>query len=84
MPGRDRLERGPGAQEHLPPIARRPPAPQVGGDRLADVGGQRQPVLAAALAAHDQLARAPVDVIKRQPATSPRRSPSRSSMMITA
>ena len=60
----------------------RPPALQIGGDRLADVGRQRQPVLAGALAAHHQLAGAPVDVIEPQAASSLRRSPSRSSEII--
>jgi hypothetical protein len=36
-------------------------------DRLADVDRERQPLLAAALAADDQLACAPVDVLKSQP-----------------
>ena len=65
-PGRDRRIRSPGLQEHLPPIARRPPAPQVRGDRLAHISRQRQPVLATALAADHELTSAPVDVIKRQ------------------
>jgi hypothetical protein len=37
---------------------------QICGERLADVDGQRHPILAAALATHEQLARAPVDVLE--------------------
>src|SRR5258705_12098899 len=38
---RDRAERRPGMQEHLPPVAGRAPPPQVRGDRLTDIGGER-------------------------------------------
>jgi hypothetical protein len=37
---------------------------QVGGDRRADVGWQGQAVLGAGLAAHNDLAGAPVDVVE--------------------
>ena len=37
-PGRDRLIRRFGSQEHLAPVAVRSPAPQIRSDRLADVG----------------------------------------------
>jgi hypothetical protein len=39
---------------------------QVGRDRLADVGGQRQPIAAAALAADRDLPSAPADVIEQE------------------
>ena len=41
-------------QEHLPTVSGGASPPQVAGDRFADIGGQREPVLAAALAVdHD-------------------------------
>jgi hypothetical protein len=44
------------------PASAGPAVPQVAGDRLACLDDQREPVLAAGLAAHHDLARAPVDV----------------------
>jgi hypothetical protein len=52
--------------EHVPALAATAAAPQVGGQRLADVDGQRQPIAPAALADHDQLPGAPIDVVERQ------------------
>ena len=43
---------------------RRPPVLQVGNDRLADIGGQRQSFGASSLAGDPKLAGAPVDVIE--------------------
>ena len=50
-------------QEHRPALAPRPTA-KIGHDRLADIDRQRQLVIAAALAAHEQQPAAPVDVIE--------------------
>ena len=53
------------------PSARRP-ALQIADDRLADIDRQRQPLVPAALAADDELAGAPVDVVELR-ARRPRR-----------
>jgi hypothetical protein len=42
------------------------PIAQIGRDRLADIGRQRQLLNAVALAMHPELAGAPVDVLQRQ------------------
>ena len=52
-------------REHKHALAARTPASQPARQRLADISGQRQTLLAAALPADQQLARAPVDI--RQP-----------------
>ena len=44
---------------------------QISDDRRADVGGQRQPVAAAALAADRDLAAPPVDVVQAEPGDLP-------------
>ena len=44
--------------------ARGTAAAQVSDDRLADISRQRQPLLATALAAHDELAGPPVEVVE--------------------
>jgi hypothetical protein len=53
---------GAGRAEHCHRIAARPARHQIGGDRLADLGGQRQPFEPAPLAADRHLAPLPVDV----------------------
>ena len=53
-------------QEYVAALAAAAPALQVGGERPADVDGQRQPVAPAALADHDQLPGTPIDVLERQ------------------
>ena len=65
------LERRGHPQEQRPALAPRTAA-QIGHQRLADIDRQRQHVLPAALAANEQLARAPVDVIELR-ARRPRR-----------
>jgi hypothetical protein len=55
------------AHEHRPVLrGRGAPIMQVADDRFADVVGQRQPFRPRALATHDQLTRAPVDVLQRE------------------
>ena len=64
------------ANEHRTSLrAGRSAVSQIRDDRLADIGGQPQP-LSAALAAHDDLAATPVDVLQRQARTSDARDPS--------
>src|SRR5690349_2749050 len=53
-------------QDHLLAPRAGPAVPQVAGDRLARLDGQRESVPAAALAAHRDLARPPVDVAQLQ------------------
>ena len=52
-------------QEHRPALRPRAPVQQVRGDRPTDVGRQRK-AATAALAAHPQLARPPVEVAQLQ------------------
>ena len=69
MADRRRVHRaigGTGVHEHVPALAVTAAALQVGGQRLADVDGNRQPVAPAALADHDQLTGTPIDVLKGQ------------------
>jgi hypothetical protein len=55
------------AHEHRPVLRGcGPPITQVADDRFADVVRQRQPLRPRALAAHNQLAGAPVDVFQRE------------------
>jgi hypothetical protein len=62
-----RLMRRQRPHEHLTTACRaRPPVTQIRDDRPAHVDRERHPVIAAALADDEQLARAPVDVIQRQ------------------
>src|SRR5450759_3288883 len=65
--GRDRLERCSRPQEHLPPVTSRSSASQIGGDRIAHLDGQGQPVEARALAADDELSGTPVEVVETEP-----------------
>jgi hypothetical protein len=60
------LVRRSGPGEHEPAVAVRPAVAQPRDDRLADVDRERQPLLAAALAADHEFARAPVDVLQSQ------------------
>ena len=60
-PGRGRVH----PQEQRPALAARATA-KVGHDRLADIDRQRQHVVTAALAANEQLAATPVEVIEAQ------------------
>jgi len=62
----DRPGRGAQRQEH-PPAVVRSAAGQKRGQRLADIGRQRQPVPAARLASHHKLARAPVQIVELEP-----------------
>ena len=48
------------------PIAGRAPPPQILGDRLTNIGGQRQTVLPSAPTHHEQLGCPPIDVIEAQ------------------
>jgi hypothetical protein len=82
--GRQRPDRRPRPQEHLPPTAGRAPPTRVAGDRVADVGGQRQPVLAPTLAMDKQFPPAPVDVIQRQGGDLAAAQPEPSSVISTA
>ncbi len=50
---------------------------QVGAQRLPDIGGQRQPVVAGRLAAQDDPPGAPVEVVRLQPRRLDRRKPKR-------
>lgn len=55
------------SHEHLAAFgAARTAATQVGGHGLADIGGQREPLLPVALAADDDRAYSPVDVVQLQ------------------
>jgi hypothetical protein len=56
-----------GSKEEVPIWTGRTPALEIGGDRLAHIGGQWQETLAATLATHTQLSAVPVDVVQRQP-----------------
>ena len=55
------------AKEEVPVLAGRPAVLQIRGDGSADIGGQRQQALPAALAADAQLRLVPVDIVQRQP-----------------
>ena len=57
---RDRRQR---THEHLASGGGRAPTPQIPGDRLADVSGQREPVNTPVLAVHHDLGRPPVNVL---------------------
>ena len=61
--GRDRLERRSRSQEHLPPVTSRSPASQIGDDRVAHLDWQRQLIMTSGLAADDELACSPVEVV---------------------
>jgi hypothetical protein len=56
-----------GSKEEMPVWTRGTPMPEIGGDRLAHVGGQWQETLPSALATHTQLSAVPIDVVQRQP-----------------
>ena len=60
-------------QEQLPAPAARATA-KIGHDRLADIDGQRQHIVTAALATNEQLAATPVDVIEPRSRRPPRRA----------
>src|ERR1039458_5219630 len=61
-------------QEQLPALAAGAAA-KIGHDRLADIDGQRQHIVTAALAANEQLAATPVYVIEPQPGDLARAQP---------
>lgn len=63
----DRSSRGPAGQKQPPGIGWDPVPGQVGDQGFADLPGEREPVLATALATDDELTRAPVDVLQFQP-----------------
>ena len=69
-PRRDRADRSVCPQEHRPGRHPRPDA-QLGGQRGADIGRQRKPVIPAALAVHGQLAGPPA--MSSRDMTRPRR-----------
>jgi hypothetical protein len=50
-------------QEQRPALAPRATA-KIRHERLADIDGQREQILPAAIAAHEQLAATPVDVVE--------------------
>jgi hypothetical protein len=61
------LKRYTAGKEQPTGTCRRPAPGQVAGQGLADVGRQREPVLAACLPPDDELTRPPVDVPQFQP-----------------
>jgi hypothetical protein len=56
----------PRAREHKPAMAVGAPVAKPGSDRLADIDRERQPLVTTALAGDNQLARAPVQILKPQ------------------
>src|SRR2546429_6217806 len=54
------------ANEHLPPTRCRAAGLEVASERLANVGGDWEPLLPLPLAAHHHLRAAPVDVVEGQ------------------
>lgn len=65
--GADRLARGPTGEEHQPGAFLTAALAEVGAERFADLTGQRQPVLPAALAAHGQFPAPPVHIVEPEP-----------------
>ena len=59
---RQRPERRAHGQEHMQVAAHWATLAQIVDQRLANIGRERQPLVAVTLAAHDQLAGTPVDV----------------------